>query len=126
MRILGREPAAFIGLIAVVVQLAVAWGIDLTEIQQAGINAVATLAVGLIVAASVARDNLIPAAAGLLVAVLQLGVSFGWELSAEQIATAGAALTAVMAFWLRTQVVAPVAADGSRVPKVVPGEVSRD
>ncbi|GAA4226138.1 hypothetical protein GCM10022254_10170 [Actinomadura meridiana] len=117
MKIWGREPAVWLGLVAVVVQTLVAWGVDLSEGQQAGVNAVASLAVGLAVAVTAAHDRIVPAASGLLVGVLQLAVSFGWDLSQERITTAGALLTAVLAAWLRTQVTAPVAADGSRVPR---------
>ncbi|HEX2316111.1 MAG TPA: hypothetical protein VHJ17_20385 [Thermomonospora sp.] len=115
MKILGRDPAAWLALVAVTVQFLVAWGVDLTEAQQAGVNAVATMAMGLALAWVVARDRVIPAAAGLLTAVLQLGVSFGWDIDQDQIATAGALLTAVLALYLRTQVTAPVAPDGTRV-----------
>lgn len=117
MRVLGRDPAAWLALVAVTVQLLVAWGVDLSEEQQAGINAVATMAMGLAISWAVAKDKVIPAAAGLLTAVLQLGVSFGWEITQEQIATAGAMLTAVLALYLRTQVTAPIDVDGTKVPK---------
>lgn len=116
-KIFGREPAVWLGLVAVAVQTLVAWGIDLTEGQQAGINAVATLAMGLAVAYLSARDKLVPAAAGLLVAVLQLAVSFGLDVSQDQIATAGGLLTAALGLWLRGHVTAPVDQDGRRVPR---------
>ncbi|MFC5744847.1 hypothetical protein [Actinomadura rugatobispora] len=119
-KFLGRDPAIWLGLVAIAVQFLVAWGVDLNEEHQALINAAATAAMGLLVALSVARDQIVAAAAGLLTAVLQLGVSFGWDLSQERIATAGALLTALLAAWLRTQVTAPVAPDGSRVRKVTP------
>lgn len=117
MRIFGREPAVWLGLVAVAVQFLVAWGVDFSGEQQAGINAVATLVMGLAVAVASARDQIVPAASGLLVGVLQLAVAFGWDLSQERITTAGALLTALLALWLRTQVTAPVAADGTQVPK---------
>lgn len=117
MKLFGREPAVWLGLVAVAVQFLVAWGVNLSEEQQAGVNAVATLAMGLAVAVTSARDQIVPAASGLLVGVLQLAVSFGLDLSQEKIATAGALLTALLAAWLRTQVTAPVTSDGSRVPK---------
>jgi len=113
--LLGRDPAAWLALVAITVQFLVAWGVELTEEQQAGINAVATMAMGLAVSWVVAREKAIPAAAGLLAAVLQLGVSFGWDITQEQIAAAGALLTAVLALYLRTQVTAPIAPDGSKV-----------
>lgn len=117
MRVFGREPAVWLGLVAVAVQTLVAWGVDLSEGQQAGVNAVATLVMGLAVAIASAHDQIVPAASGLLVGALQLAVSFGFDLSQDKIATAGALLTAVLAAWLRTQVTAPVSADGTRVPK---------
>ena len=117
MRVFGREPAVWLGLVAVAVQTLVAWGVDLSEGQQAGVNAVATLVMGLAVAVASAHDQIVPAASGLLVGVLQLAVSFGFDLSQDKIATAGALLTAVLAAYLRTQVTAPVTAGGARVPK---------
>ena len=126
MKILGRDPAWWTAFAAVLIQFAVAWGVNLNETQQAGINAVVTLAFGLVVAWSVARDQVVAIAASLLTAALQLGVSFGWDLSQERIASAGALLVAVLAGYLRTQVTAPVSADGTRVPKVIRGEAVRE
>lgn len=117
MKILNREVTMWLALVAVLVQTLVAYGVDLSEQQQAGINAVATLAMGLFIALSVARDHIVPAASALLVAVLQLAVSFGAHMDQQEIATAGSLLTTVLALWLRTQVTAPVAADGSKVPR---------
>jgi hypothetical protein len=126
LKIFGRDPAAWLALIAVLVEGGVAWGIDLTDVQQARINAAATLLMGLIVAAVVARDQIIPAAASALGGILQLMVAFGVDVSQEKIATAGAVLTTVLAFWLRTQVTAPIDADGNRVArKTTQGSVIR-
>lgn len=118
MRIFGREPAAWLALIAVAVEMAVAWGLHLTEQEQAGINAVATGVFGFALAWSVAREKAIPVAAGLVTAVLQLAIAFGAHLSAHQVATAGALVTAGLAFWLHGRVVAPVDAAGQKVPPV--------
>ncbi|OLT36755.1 hypothetical protein BJF79_30765 [Actinomadura sp. CNU-125] len=117
MKILGRDPAAWLAAVAVAVQALVAWGVDLSEEQQAAINAAATLVMGLAIAVVVARDQIIPAAAGALGGVLQLLVAFGVDFTQEQITTAGALLTAALGLFLRTQVTAPVAPDGTRVPK---------
>lgn len=117
VRFLKRDPAFWAGAVAVGVQFLVAWGLELTEEQQAGINAAVTLAFGLIVAWAVARDQVVAIAASLLVALLQLGVSFGWDISQDKIASAGALLVTILAAYLRTQVTAPVAADGSTVPR---------
>src|SRR5690606_38066640 len=117
MRIFGREPAVWLGLVAVAVQFLVAWGVDFSGEQQAGINAVATLVMGLAVAVASARDQIVPAASGRLVGVLQLAVALGFDLSQEKITAAGARLTAVVASWLRTEGRAPGGEDGTRVPK---------
>jgi hypothetical protein len=117
VKFLGREISVWLGLVAVLVQTLVAYGVDLSEQQQAGVNAVATLAMGLFIALSVACDQIVPAAAGLLVAVLQLAVSFGAHMDQQAIATAGSLLTTVLALWLRTQMTAPIASDGSQVPR---------
>lgn len=118
MKILGRDPAVWLGLVAVVVQTVVAWGLDLTKDQQGYINAAATALVGLILAVTVSHEQIVAAAGGLLGAVLQLAVAFGAHISQDQITTAGALLTAALAAWLHGKVTAPIAPDGSRVPKV--------
>jgi nicotinamide riboside transporter PnuC len=118
VKILGREPAFWTTLLAVLVEMLVAWGLKLTEAQQAGINAVATLAMGLVVAVFVARDKVIPVAAGLVVAIGQLALAFGAHLSAHEIATAGAFITIVLAGFLHGKVTAPIDANGQPVPVV--------
>ena len=118
MKILGRDPAFWTGLVAVAIQFAVAYGLKLSEEQQAGINAVVTLGFGVIVAWAVARDSVVALAASLLTAALQLGVSFGWDLSQDKIASAGALLVTVLAGYLRTQVTAPIDAGGAKVQPV--------
>lgn len=118
MKIFGRDPSVWLTIVAVLVQFLVAWGVNLTEQQQSWINAAATAAMGLLLALTVSHDQIVAAAGGLLGAVLQLGVSFGLDVSQHQIAVAGALLTAVLAAWLHGKVTAPVARDGTRVPKV--------
>lgn len=120
MKIFGREPAEWLALVAVLVELAVAWGIDLTETHQGYINAVATAVMGLAIAATVAREKIAAAVAGFVVAALQLAVSLGVEVSQEKIAMTGVAITVALAFWLRNQVTAPITDDGARVPTVSP------
>jgi hypothetical protein len=117
MRIFGREPTWWALLVALVVQGVVALGADLTTEQQAGINAVTTLGLGLVVAAFVARDQILPAVAGLAGAVVQLLLLFDVG-DKDSIVKWGALITAGLTAYIRTQVTAPVAEDGSRVPKV--------
>lgn len=123
MKIFGRDPAAWLGFIAAVVQLIAALYPALSPELQGLINAAATAVMGLAIAAVVAREKVIPAASGALVAVLQLAVALGLPVDQEFIGTASVALTAGLVLWLRGQVTAPIGPEGT---KVVPGAVLRN
>ncbi|MGW6912610.1 hypothetical protein ACWGB8_02110 [Kitasatospora sp. NPDC054939] len=105
-RILGREPALWLGLIAILVKTLSAFGLDVTSDQQTLINAVAAAMVGLIVAA-MTRDGMSAAILGAAQAVLALAVGFGLEWSADQQAVVMSLVAAAVAMWTRTQVTAP-------------------
>jgi hypothetical protein len=107
MKIFAREPAAWLALIAVAVKLSTAFGLDLTDGQQAVINAVAAALVGLLVAFSV-HDGIGAAAVGFVQAALALAVGFGLHWSPEQQAVVMSFVSALVAMWTRTQVTAPV------------------
>lgn len=109
MRIFGREPAALLSLIAVIVKLVAAFGVDVSGEQQAVINAVAAAAVGLTLAV-MASDGVGAALIGLVQAAVALAVGFGLDWSAERQAVVLSVATAVVAMWDRTQVTAPVPA----------------
>jgi hypothetical protein len=108
-RILGREPALWLALVAAVVKLVSAFWIKLSIDQQSLINALAAAIVGLIVAAIV-RDGLSAALLGLAQSGLALAVGFGLHMAADQQATLMAAVGIVIAMFVRTQVTAPVSA----------------
>lgn len=112
--IFGREPALWLGLIAVAVKLVSAFWVNVSSDQQAVINAVAAAAVGLFVAVSV-RDGVSAAALGLVQAVIALAVGFGLHLDAQHQALLMAAADAVAAMWTRTQVTAKITRDGVRL-----------
>lgn len=107
MKIFGREPAAWLALVAVIVKLSTAFGLDLTDKQQAVINAAAAALVGLIVAFTV-HDGIGAAAVGFLQAAIALAVGFGLHWSPEQQAVVLSFASALVAMWTRTQVTAPV------------------
>ncbi|MFD7867303.1 hypothetical protein [Streptomyces sp. NPDC059783] len=113
MKIFGREPAALLGLIAVIVKLVAAFGVDVSSEQQAVINAVAAAAVGLTLAV-MASDGVGAALVGLVQAAIALAVGFGLDWSAEKQAVVLSVATAVVAMWDRTQVTAPVPAAPSK------------
>jgi hypothetical protein len=107
VKLAGREPALWLALVAVAVQLGTAVGLHLTSGQQAGINAGALAVVGLLIAVSV-HDGISAAALGLLQAGIALAVGFGLHWSPEQQSTVMAFAAAIAAMWTRTQVTAKV------------------
>lgn len=104
-----REPALWLGLLAVLVKLGTAFGLNLTTDQQSVINASAAALVGLIVAVMV-HDGIGAAALGFMQAAIALAVGFGLHWSPDQQAIIMSFAAAVVAMFTRTQVVAPVAA----------------
>lgn len=107
MYIFKREPALWLALVAVLVKLGAAFGLNVSTDQQAVVNAVAAAAVGVAVAWSV-HDGLGAALIGLVQASVALAVGFGLHWSSDQQAAAAAVAAAAVALWTRTQVTAPV------------------
>jgi hypothetical protein len=121
MKIFGREPALWLALLAVIVKLSTAFGLDLSDKQQAVINALAAAIAGLLVSISV-HDGVGAAVIGLVQAGLALAVGFGLHWSPEQQATALSLASALVAMWTRTQVTAKVPAP---TPKKAPKTTAR-
>lgn len=115
MKIFNREPALWLGLVAIGVKLLAAFGMDVSADQQAVINAVAATLVGLVLAV-MAHDAVGAAVLGFAQAALALAVGFGLDWSAEQQAVVLAAAAAVVAMWDRTQITAPVPASAVVAP----------
>ncbi|MFJ8208083.1 hypothetical protein [Streptomyces sp. NPDC096033] len=109
MKILGREPALLLGFAAAGLKLAAAFGLNVSDTQQALINAVLAAAVGFWLAI-VAKDGALGAAITQLAqAGMALFVGFGLDWTAAKQATVMATLAATLALWERTQITAPVA-----------------
>ncbi|MFJ1993064.1 hypothetical protein [Streptomyces asiaticus] len=115
MKILGREPALLLGLVAVLVKMAAAFGLDVSGEQQAVVNALASALVGLILAV-MARDGVGAAVLGFVQASIALAVGFGLDWSAERQAVVLSVAAAVVAMFDRTQVTAPVSASAVARP----------
>jgi hypothetical protein len=111
---LSREPALYLSLFATLVRLAAAFWWHLGDEQQALLNAAATAVAGLIVALWVARDGQVAALLGVVQAFLALAVGFGLNISAEGQAVIMSFVGAAAATFVRSQVVAPVSAIGTR------------
>ena len=103
---LRREPAIWLTLFATIVRFAGAFLVDLTDEQQAILNAAATAIAGAIVAIWVRRDGQIAALLGAAQALLSLAVGFGLDVTAENQAVIMSVIGAAAAAFIRTQVVA--------------------
>lgn len=115
----GREPAAWLALVAVAVKLAAAFGWDASTDVQAWVNGAAAAAMGLIIAI-VAKDGVGAAIIGFAQAGLALAVGLGLDWSAEKQAVVLAAATVIVGMWDRTQVTAPVPAKAAvQAPRAV-------
>lgn len=113
----GREPALWLALLAVIVKLSTAFGLDLTSGQQAVINAAAAALVGVLVAVSV-HDGVGAAVLGLVQAGIALAIGFGLHWTPDQQATVMSFAAAIVAMWTRTQVIAKAPAVAK--PRAVP------
>lgn len=116
--IFGREPAAWLGLVAVLVKFGSAFWWHASVIEQARVNTLAAAVVAVLIAVS-AHDSLGPALLGLVQAAIAAAVGFGLHWSADQQALVMSAAAAILAMWTRTQVTAKVSACGQRVPAPV-------
>ncbi|MFJ2279211.1 hypothetical protein ACIOEZ_34245 [Streptomyces sp. NPDC087866] len=112
-RILGREPSAILGLVAVAVQFFSAFVMDVSQDTQTLVNAVAATAVGLVVAWMV-HDGVIAAITGLASAALALGMNLGLDWSTDKQAAWMAGVMFGAHWFVRTQVTAPVSASAPK------------
>lgn len=108
MKIFGREPALWLGLIAAVIQVVSATVFELSDTQQAVLNAVAVAVIGFATALAVSQEKIVPALIGLLQAAFAVALAFGWDVPASTQGAIMALVTGAAAMFVRTQVVAPV------------------
>jgi len=109
-KILGREPAVILGLVAAIVQLLSATLMNWSVEEQGYINAAAAAIAGLIVAWAVSQEAVFAALSGVVSALIALALAFGLALSPDLQSSLMVLVSAIGAYVVRTQVVAPVAA----------------
>lgn len=112
---LARDPAIFLTVVATAVRFISAFFIEVTPEQQAWWNAAAAAIAGVVVALWVKREGQVPALLGALNALMALAVGYGLHWSAEQQAIVISLAGALLAFYTRTQVTAPVSAPAPTV-----------
>lgn len=114
MKILGREPALWLqGFSALLLFLTPM--LHLSADASAAIMAVITALFGVLTAFAVKDGTIAAALSGLIKALAVLAAAFRWNLDPAVIAGLMVFVEAGVAFWLRTQVTAPVNAAGQRV-----------
>lgn len=110
-----RDAALAVTVVAVAVQLAVAFMLPLTPEQAGEINAVAVALSGVLTAVLVAGDRLVPALLGLAQAGISLAIGLGVHLSPAGQAVVMTALSSLVGAFVRTQVTSRVPPPGSGV-----------
>jgi hypothetical protein len=106
MKILGRELAVWLALIAGVGQVATSYGLDLDGKVQ-GIVTAGVVFVFAVAVAIAAGDGIIALASGVVVAAGSLFAAFGLEWTAEHQTHILGLITVVGSFFLRNKIVAP-------------------
>jgi thiamine transporter ThiT len=106
----GREPAQALGLVSALIAMVSSTFFEMSIEQQGVLNAAAVAIVGFVTAMAVSGEKAAPLLAGLVQAVLACALAFGLALSQELQGSIMAFVAAGVAWYLRTQVVAPVAA----------------
>jgi hypothetical protein len=108
MKVFGREPVYILAVVAITLKLAAAYGLDVTEDQQALINTVLACAVA-VVSAWVLKTGAVGAAIlQLASALLALFLGFGMDMSAQEQAGWMSLVAAVLALFEHREVTAPV------------------
>lgn len=110
VKIFGREPAQWIGLLSAAVALFSSIVLPVSAETQGAIIAVATALFGFVGALAVSAEKAAPLVAGLVQSVLALALSLGLHLDNVTQGSIMAFVAAGVAWYLRTQVVAPVPA----------------
>lgn len=107
--IFGREPATILALVAALLKVAVAFGVDVSETQMTLINAFAAAAVGVVLLIVLKSGSWYAALLEFAQAGMALTVGFGLDWGVEKQATVMAAVgLALVVLGIRPQVEAPV------------------
>lgn len=114
MTVFGREPAQWLGFARAALVLLSATVVPLTTDEQGTVIAVLAAVFGVVGALSVSVDKAAPLVAGFIEAVLACAVAFGAHLDPNLQGAVMAFVAGAIGMFLRTQVAAPVTADGQR------------
>lgn len=111
MKIFGREPALIMAFLSSVIAVVSAFIFPLSDEQQGVLNAVVVALFGLITAALLQKEKLVPAITGFIKAAVVVAIAFGLHWSPEQQGLFIALISGIAALLVRPQVVASVPAE---------------
>lgn len=103
MKIFGREPAFWVGVIEALIALLVTFNLPGLSNEQAGVIVALVIAAGGAVSAWATKDTALAALVAVVKAALVVGVAYGLHISQEQIGLVAGLVTVVGSGWLRTQ-----------------------
>jgi hypothetical protein len=112
VKILGREPAVVIALVATLLQVLASLGFGPNAVVQGAVIAVLTAAAGVVTAFKVHSDKALPALLGAAQAGFALLLALKYNVDADVQVAVAAAISAAFALFVRTQVTAPVGPAG--------------
>lgn len=118
MKILGREQAVWLALVAGVFQVVSAYGFDVDGKFQ-GIATAVVVFVFAVALAVRSGDGIVAMASGVVVAAGSLFTSFGLDWAAQHQANVLGLITVFGSFWLRDRIVSPTPASVSPPGKLV-------
>lgn len=108
MKIFGREPVYWLTAVAVLLKLVAAYGLDVSDNQQAAINAALAAAVGIASAVVLKTGALAATILNFGQAGIALFVAFGLNMDAHQQGLIMSGIATVLALVLHEQVTAPI------------------
>jgi hypothetical protein len=108
---IGREAAQIAAVVAGLLQLIGALTLGFTVDEQGAVNALVVVVLGILTALSVSGEKAAPLIAGFVQAMLAVALSFGFQLTPQLQGSIMAFVVAIVAFYLRTVVTAPVGPD---------------
>jgi ABC-type Co2+ transport system permease subunit len=103
MKIFGRDPAFWVGVIEAFIALLVTFKFSGLTNEQAGLWIALVIAIGAVLSAWTTRDTVLAALVSAVKAALVVGVAYGLHITQEQIGLIAGLITVVGSGWLRTQ-----------------------
>jgi len=122
MKIFGREPAAYVGLVEGAVALALTTNVFHLSTDWVTAIMAALTALGGIYTAYVTKDTLLGPVIGLAKAAFMVAVLLGFNLTVDQTGAVIAAITLLFSFFQRTQT-SPAVTPSFSTSDTIPGEV---